>query len=150
MKWLVALLIAVALAIMIVGTPIALLIECKSALDSYRLRRTVTRRESLGDAEFIETYYKGSSIPPEIPLRLRPIYGQYFQLDPLKIRPEDLPPDLYEFDTQPLVETIQDEFGIKISDNDQERTTGDFDSLVRLIFRLRSSGEDNLQTIQCI
>ncbi len=132
MKWL-ALLVAVVLVIMIVGIPIALWIGCKSALDNHKFRRVLARRKALSDAEFIAEYYDDTMIPADIPLRLRPIYGQYFEIDPLKIQPEDLPPDIHEFDTRPLVDAIENEFGIRISDDDQERTTGEFQSIVRLI-----------------
>ena len=145
MKTCLFLLVAVVLGIMIFGTPIAIWMECKSALENRRFLRILASRESLSDAEFIRAYYADAAIPADIPLRLRPIYGQYFEIDPPKIDPEDLPASIHEFDTRPLVDEIENEFGIEISDEDQERTTGDFDSVVRMIARLYPTGGDNLR-----
>ena len=107
-----------------------------SLFADYKFRSTVARRPPLDDAQFIETFYNNSKIPSHIPLRLRPIYGKYFEIDPQKIHPNELPPDIGEFDTQPLVDAIEKEFEIKIDDDEQERTTGEFGSIVKCIYRI--------------
>ncbi len=132
---------AVALTILIVGAPIALWVDCKSAFDDYRFRQTLACRKSLSCAEFIAAFYDGTNIPANIPLRLRPIYGKYFELDPAKIHPSDLPPDIYDFDTEPLVNAIEKEFGIVIDGDQQERTTGKFDSIVKCVFRITHNNQ---------
>jgi hypothetical protein len=131
------------LLLFVVGVPLGIWLSIRS---DYKFRRQLAARTSVEDTEFISSFYADSNITPDIPLRLRPIYGQYFEIDPLRIHPEDLPPGIYEFDTGPLVHAIQNEFGIKISDDDQERTTGEFDSMVRLIARLCATNGNNLNT----
>ncbi len=126
----------VALAILIIGSPIALWFGCKSMVDNYRFRHKLSERESLSDDEFIAAFYNGTNIPPDFPIRLRPIYGKYFELDPTKIHPADLPPDILDFDTEPLVDAIEKEFGITFDDDEQERTTGEFDTIVNCIYRI--------------
>jgi hypothetical protein len=111
-------------------------------------RHRLACRESLTDEAFIKQYYANTRIPATIPLRLRPIYGNYFQIDPTKIHPDELPPDIYDFDTSPLVEAIELEFGIKISDYEQERTTGEFGSIVRMIERLTASADATMDRSQ--
>jgi acyl carrier protein len=107
-----------------------------SMFADYQFRAKVASRPPLNDDQFIATYYNNSEIPCDIPLRLRPIYADYFEIDPQKIHPDELPPDIGEFDTQPLVDAIENEFNIKIDDDEQERTTGEFDSIVKCIYRI--------------
>lgn len=123
-------------ALSILGIPFALWLPMRA---NYKFRRRLANRKPLSDEAFIKQYYVNTIIPSTIPLRLRPIYGNYFQIDPKKIHPDELPPDIFEFDTSPLVDAIEQEFGITICDDEQERTTGEFGSLVRMIVRLLSN-----------
>ena len=107
-----------------------------SMYGDYRFRAELANRPPLNNDEFIAQFYADSEIPSEIPLRLRPIYGNYFEIDPDKIHPDDLPPDIGEFDTKPLVDAIEKEFGITINDDEQERTTGEFASIVKCVCRI--------------
>lgn len=69
---------------------------------------------------------------------LRPIYAEYFAIDPLKLRPADRPPEIAEVDTCPLVEEIEGAFNITIPSDDAERLDGSFDSIVQYLAARRS------------
>lgn len=69
---------------------------------------------------------------------MRQTYGAYFEIAPAKIHPHDLPPVLHEYDTGPLVKSIENEFGVKFDDAELERLTGDFDTLVKYVARKTS------------
>jgi acyl carrier protein len=127
--------------LLILGVPVALWLSMRADI---KFRRRLASRNSLSDEEFVKQYYANSRVPPTIPLRLRPIYGKYFEIDPTKIHPDELPPDIHEFDTAPLVDAIEREFGIKISDDELERTTGEFGSIVQLIEKLKSSADPTM------
>ncbi len=124
--------------LLILGVPVALWLSIRADI---KFHRRLASRNSLNDEEFIKQYYADSHVPSTIPLRLRPIYGKYFQIDPTKIHPDELPFDIHEFDTAPLVDAIEREFGITISDDEQERTTGEFGSIVQLIEKLTSRAD---------
>ena len=124
--------------ILIIGVvfSVAIYSSVSQCLAGIRFRKRLKARDPLSDAEFVAEYYSDSGIPSDIPIRLRPIYGNFFEIDQLKIHPDELPPDIFEFDTIQLVDAIEREFDIKLDDNTQEQTTGEFDSIVRCIYRL--------------
>ncbi len=95
-----------------------------------RFRKELSSRSPLGDSEFVRTYYADSDIAPDIPIRLRPIYADFFELDHLKLVPSDRPPGIVEVDNAPLVEAIESEFDVKISDSAAEQIDGSFQSIV--------------------
>ncbi len=98
-----------------------------------RFRREIAERESLDDARFLQEFYADRQIPSDIPLRLRPIYCKFFEIEVGKLRPQDRPPEIVELDTVDLIRDIETEFGVKISDEDAEQIDGSFDSIVRYL-----------------
>ena len=98
-----------------------------------RFRRAIASRATLDDREFVSPFYAGSQIPTDIPLRLRPIYCRYFNIEIGKIRPSDKPPEISDLDTVDLVRQIEVEFGVAIPDKDAEGVDGSFDSIVRYL-----------------
>jgi hypothetical protein len=120
---------------------IACLVTWFSFAPERRFRREVASREPLDDAEFIRQCYPGSEIPPDVPLRLRPIYCRYFDIEIGKLRPADRPPEIVDLDTVDLVREIEQAFGITISDQDAENIDGSFDSIVRHLASRRAAME---------
>lgn len=98
------------------------------------------QRERLNDEAFYQMYYANSDVPADIPKRLRPIYGDYFGIDPAKLRPHDIPPGFGEMCTADLVQQVESEFDITISDSDTEQMDG---SLHSIICFLRTACETN-------
>ena len=101
--------------------------------DSEKFRRELAERTPLDDIQFYKAFYVATDIPEHIPRRLRPIYANFFELDGRKLHPSDRPPCIVDFDTAPLVEAIESEFNVKITDADAENLDGSFDSTVRFL-----------------
>ncbi len=120
----------VLIALIMLGVPLAVWL---SMAGDRRFRREFNARESLDEDTFLRTFYASTEVPKHIPRRLRPIYADYFQLDALKLRPEDRPPDIVDFDTVDLVRAIETEFNVTITDADAETMDGSFDSIVQFL-----------------
>lgn len=101
--------------------------------------RQLYSREPMDDNRFYDSYYAERQIPEDIPRRLKPIYGKYFGIDPMKLRPADRPPEMDDLDTVDLVNAIEREFRVTISDKDAERIDGSFDSIVQYLAEVRVS-----------
>ncbi len=101
--------------------------------------REYKSREAQGDAAFYEEYYRDSDVPDDIPRRLRPIYAGFFGLDPLRLQPWDRPPEIGEMDAAQLVDAIEREFGMSISDKDAESIDGSFNSIVQYVAKFRAN-----------
>jgi hypothetical protein len=105
-----------------------------------KFRREVADREPLDDTQFFKEFYADTNVPGDIPCRLRPIYCRFCDLEVGKLRPQDRPWQIVELDTFGLIQDIEAEFGVSISDKDAERIDGSFDSIARyLAERLREA-----------
>ena len=107
-----------------------------------RFHREYNARESMDDEKFYQSFYATTQIHADIPLRLRPIYARFWGIDPLKLRPLDCPPEIVDIDTVELVQEIEREYDVSISDDDAEKIDGSFDSIVQL--SCRSSGRPTM------
>ena len=108
--------------------------------------REMRGRLPLSDDEFIEQFYSGTSVPRDIPLRLRQIYAHQLGMD--KVHPKDLATDFdWELDLWELVLEVQDEFGVEFTKEEILKLDGSFDSIVRAVatkrFEQMTSHEQN-------
>ena len=97
--------------------------------------RELAQRTLQTPEEFARFY----STPEEqaIALRLLTIYSNFFGIEPGKLRPEDCPPIIVEIDNVELIQDIETEFGISISDRDAEGINGSFDSIMQFLAKNR-------------
>jgi acyl carrier protein len=98
-----------------------------------QFRREFSQRQLLDDGRFFDEFYAHTNVPAEIVRRLRPIYCKFFDLEVGKLRPQDRPPEIADLDMIDLVQAIETEFGVTISDNDAEHINGSFDSIARYL-----------------
>jgi hypothetical protein len=95
-------------------------------------------RPELDDQAFYEACYGGSGVPPDIPIRVREVYVEQFGDCWSGVRPGDNVCEAYpELDLAELLSEIEDEFGIKIPEEDMKRMDGTFDAIVRYVALLR-------------
>ena len=107
----------------------------------WQFRSEMATRPPLDVALFYRQLYKSTDIPEDIPRRLKPIYGRFFNLDVTKLRPADRPPEIAERDNSVLIREIEEEFGMTFSDRDLERINGSFDSIVQYLAKHRARTE---------
>ena len=101
-------------------------------LYDWQFAREVASREDIDPDEFYRRYYQGTDVPEPVVLRLLPMYSGFLGVPPSKLRPQDWPPQLAEYDTEPLLSEIEHEFGIPAAKWDVD---GTFDSVVRYLTR---------------
>ncbi len=96
--------------------------------------RELAGRPQPDDRDFYEAHYGGSGIPEDIPVRIRKVYVEQLGACWMGLRPDDnvceSDPDLPFAE---LLYEIEDEFGIKIPDEDMKRMDGTFDAIVRYV-----------------
>lgn len=105
-----------------------------------RFERELVSRPQLDDQAFYKAHYGGSDIPEDIPIRVRKVCIEQLGDCWMGVRPDDnvceSDPDL---PLDELLYEIEDEFGIKIPDEDVKRMDGTVDAIVRYVaFRQRS------------
>ena len=120
------------MAIVVVAA-VALTATCLLLWPEFAFQRELKQRRPLDDVQFYRTFYADTSVPDDIPRRVRPIYCDYFNLEMAQLRPWDRPPEITERDTSDLVRKIEAEFGITIHDKDAENIDGSFDSIVKYL-----------------
>lgn len=103
-----------------------------------KFRKELSQREPIDDATFFREFYSASGIPEDIPRRLKPLFCEFFQIEPGKLRPADRPPEIVELDTVDLIRDIEKEFVLSISDKDAEQINGSFDSIVQYVVKHRA------------
>ena len=118
-------------------------LSCSSERDYDRKCR---ERPLLDDDAFVERFYKDSSIPKGIPIRVRKVYRD--QLNMAKVYPEDIADEITpDLDLGELLIEIEEAFGIELPDNDKqpgdEPFDGSFDAIVRLVAHALSVTEDS-------
>jgi hypothetical protein len=98
------------------------------------------RRPDLTDEQFYDTFFAGSQIPKEIPVRLRRLYQEIFGYDFSALNPNDNIALIFDFvDFADVLYRIEREFGLKIplsackSDGGRGKIDGTFDSVVRYL-----------------
>lgn len=108
----------------------------------------LTRRRPLDDVEFYDTFYGGTGIPSEIPVRLRRLLGRIIGDDLRGLWPEDNIAAIYEgLDFADVLYRVEREFDLRIpltvvhfsppSETPRscpaDQLNGTFDSLVRYL-----------------
>jgi acyl carrier protein len=91
--------------------------------------RAIAEREPLDCDAFFDAFYPDRRLH-DIVGRLRPIYCDFFSVDPAKLRPQDRPPIMDDLDTSELVDEIEKAFSISIPPEDCEALDGSFESVV--------------------
>ena len=105
-----------------------------------RFERELLSRPQLDDQAFYEAYYGGSGIPEDIPIRVRKVYVEQLGDCWKGVRPEDNVCEAYpDLDLAELLYEIEDEFGIKIPDEEMKKMDGTFDAIVRYVALQRRS-----------
>jgi acyl carrier protein len=105
-----------------------------------RLERELLSRPQLEDQAFYEAHYGGSGIPKDIPIRVRKVCVEQFEDCWMGVRPDDNVCDAYpDVDLAEILYEIEDEFGIRIPDEDMKRMDGTFDAIVRYVDSQRRS-----------
>ena len=137
-----AIFIGILLAICI---PLAILGERKR---KKKIERTFAGRESLDEQIFYERYFRSRDVPFFIVLKVRKILEDELNADLSRLRAEDdLTRNLsffFEYDSWAsieIVERLEEEFGIKITDAEAEKThtIEDIINLVWLKLRQRAA-----------
>jgi hypothetical protein len=116
-------------------------------------------RPRRNDDEFFDEFYAGSSIPRDIPIRLRKLYEEIIGVDFLALRPEDNHAIIYdEVDFAEVIYRVGREFSLNIPietvleapltyrgrASPQGEIDGTFDSVVRYLAKARhASGAAN-------
>ena len=99
-----------------------------------RLEREMMSRPQLDDGAFYEACYGGSGIPEDIPGRVRKVYVEQLGDCWQGVRPGDNVCEAYaDLDLAELLYEVEDEFGIKIPDEEMRRMDGTFDAIVRYV-----------------
>ena len=99
-----------------------------------RLERELLSRPQLDDQAFYEAHYGGSGIPEDIPIRVRKVYVEQLGDCWKGVRPDDNVCEAYpDLDLAELLYEIEDEFGIKIPDEEMKKMDGTFDAIVRYV-----------------
>lgn len=94
--------------------------------------------EEMDGITFFNTYYAKTSVPKDIPIRLRKIFVEQLGSRWKRVKPHDRPTDEDdELDFSELLSEIEHEFGIAIPEEQAQRMDGSFDGIVRYVARMR-------------
>jgi acyl carrier protein len=108
---------------------------------SSRFDRELFSRPQPDDQAFYEAHYGGSGIPEDIPIRVRKVYVEQLGDCWKGVRPDDNVCEAYpDLDLAELLYEIEDEFEIKIPDEEMRKMDGWFDAIVRNVASRRRSG----------
>jgi acyl carrier protein len=101
---------------------------------SSRFERELLSRPQLDDQAFNQAHYGGSGIPEDIPIRVRKVYVEQLGDCWKGVQPDDNICDAYpDLDLAEILYEIEDEFGIKIPDEEMRKMDGTFDAIVRYV-----------------
>ena len=107
-----------------------------------RLFETDRCEDAMDDETFYRTYYGNTDIPREIPIRVRRVFVEQLGSRWGRVEPGDRPAEEEgELDFAELIYEIEDEFGIKVGDEDMQRLVGvddSFDGIVQYLARNQS------------
>lgn len=102
----------------------------------WRFVRDYETRETLTDQQMIHQYFSESGIDPQIPIRIRRIFGHQFQLDPERLRPDDDFGAIYaDLDFVEFFNEVEEEFGVTISNDEACAIKGTISALSELVHR---------------
>jgi acyl carrier protein len=108
-----------------------------------RFERQLAARPQLDDRTFCNSWYEGSGIPEDIPIRVRKVYAEQLGRYWRGVRPADKACLAYpDLDFAELLYEIEDEFGIHIPLEDMKALDETFDSVVRYVASRRQEGTD--------
>jgi acyl carrier protein len=100
----------------------------------FHSRFELLSRPQLDDQAFYETHYGDSGIPEDIPIRVRNVYVEQLGDCRKGVRPDDNVRDACpDVDLAEILYEIEDEFGIKIPDEEMRKMDGTFDAIVRYV-----------------
>jgi acyl carrier protein len=104
--------------------------------EEWRFHRDYETRSLLTDEQMIREYFSETNIDPQIPIRIRRIFGHQLQLDSERLRPGDDFAAIYaDLDFVEMFDEIEEEFGIAISNEELSAINGTILSLSELIQR---------------
>ena len=84
----------------------------------------------------IREYFSETNIDPQIPIRIRRIFGHQLQLDSERLRPDDDFGAIYaDLDFVEFVYEVEEEFGVTISNEETSGMKGTIAALSALIQR---------------
>ncbi|MDA7932928.1 hypothetical protein N9X53_07505 [Mariniblastus sp.] len=108
------------------------------------LRTTIRERPKLDGGEFYNRFYADSSIPKSLATKLRALLEYQLGLPNNSIEPND---NLFnadpELDWQYLMDEINDEFNVVVSDESMHKMDGTFDNLLKNIATQYDDTVDN-------
>src|SRR4051812_10098885 len=94
--------------------------------------RELRTREPLDDDTLFRRFFAGGSIPPSLPGRVRKILAETLSYPADRLRPED---DFHwllaELDVSDILEDLEKEFAIEISDLEAARVSLTLDAIIR-------------------
>jgi len=110
------------------------LLDCVKPERERTFERDLARRVAMDNETFCRTYYGDPDIPKEIPIRLRKLFSHQLGQHRERLAPTDKPTDVYDdLDLYELLVEVQDEFGVRMSNQELSQLDGSFDSIVRLL-----------------
>ncbi len=99
-----------------------------------RYEAQLRSRAVLGDDAFYRESFGTSSIPKHIPVQLRKIYAEEFGYPVEKVRlDDDFRFIMNEWDASHLIQCIEKQFGLAISDEELERLDSSLATMVRFV-----------------
>jgi len=102
----------------------------------WRFSRDYEARSPLSDEQMIREYFSESNIDPQIPIRIRRIFGHQFQLDSERLRPDDDFGAIYaDLDFVEFFNEVEQEFDITISNDEACAIKGTILALSELVQR---------------
>ena len=133
MLWLILVVDIPLCVLILVGYPATMTLSPLVSSAAERAKwREMRQRPQLSDDEFLERYYAATSIPRDIPLRLRSIYSEQLGMD--QVQPDDIATDFVgELDLWELALEVRDALGVQFTVEEVQQLTGSFDSFVRAV-----------------
>ena len=95
--------------------------------------------DELDDEAFYRTYYGSTTIPKDIPIRLRKIIVKQLGGRWKTLKPQDQLIDNDEIDFAELLYDIEEEFDISMPEYDKQELAASFDAIVQYIARARQA-----------
>lgn len=131
----------VAIQWLITGEPPDLTLEpLVPSREQRQLHRELRERPALSDAELYNKFYVESSIPEDLPGRVRKCVERWVECNVDAIHPSDCLGHLDgELDGVYLLHEVHREFGIRIPDERLQQLDGSFDSLLKCVDEIRCS-----------
>lgn len=119
--------------LILIGRPPAMtLAPLFSSAQERAYRRALRERPPLSDDEFCDRFYADTGYPRDIPIRLRRIYATALGMK--NAWPEDKAEDFCEeLDFTDLIAEVEDEFGLKFTEEEVRQMDGSFNTIVEFV-----------------